>query len=307
VSLGDVVLKRGRTTRLTFGVVDSVDLAVKFDYGNGIGVKTLNRQIGVRPDVERSQTFMAKGDTGSVLLNEGRQVVGLLVAGTDAGYGVANPIADVLEALNVRLDVGFGLHKLRVETKLEKDGFKESEFHKDLEDGKDHADKRFEDGQRNFKDQSDRLGKSRVEMSSDPRSSRDKDKDEVKDRKEDSDVKQFEDRAKTKTIKDMLIEKPRKEDAFNTELKMSLKSESDQTIPASFQGRSDPLEQRVASLEEAMTQLRHFIDPSLRPDLRQGALTGETDVSPRQDSGGESPDVSPLAGGRGDAEEQPDG
>jgi hypothetical protein len=303
VSLGDVVLKRGRTTRLTFGLVDSVDLAVKLDYGNGIGVKTLNRQIGVRPDVERSQAFMGKGDTGSVLLNEARQVVGLLVAGTDAGYGVANPIADVLQALNVRLEVGFG-PKLRVETKMEKDGLKESEFHNDLEDGKDHADKRFEDGQKNFKDQSDRLGKSRSEMSSDPRSNQDKDKDEVKDRKEDSDLKQFEDRAKTKTIKDMLIEKPRKEDAFNTELKMSLKSESDQSIPASFQGRYDPIEQRVAFLEGAVAQLRHFIDPSLRPDLRQGALTGETDVSREQGSRGESPDD---AGGRGDAEEQPDG
>jgi hypothetical protein len=101
-TLGEAVRKRGRTTRLTFGTVDSVALTLTLDYGDGIGRRTLTNQIGVKPD-GRNPAFTAKGDTGSVVVNDAREVVGLLVAGDDAGYGVANPIADVLGALNVRL------------------------------------------------------------------------------------------------------------------------------------------------------------------------------------------------------------
>lgn len=101
--LGAAVRKRGRTTGLTFGIVDSVSLTLILDYGDGIGRRTLTNQIGVKPDAAQNPTFTAKGDTGSVLVNDAREVVGLLVAGDDAGYGVANPIAEVLGALNVSL------------------------------------------------------------------------------------------------------------------------------------------------------------------------------------------------------------
>ena len=43
----------------------------------------------------------------------------------------------------------------------------------------------------------------------------------------------------------------------------------------------DPgLAQRVAALESAVAQLIHFIPENLRPDLTQGALRQEPDVSP---------------------------
>jgi hypothetical protein len=317
-SLGEVVRKRGRTTRLTFGVVDSADLTVKVDYGHGIGIRTLTGQIGVRPDVSRSHAFMAKGDTGSVLLNEARQVVGLLVAGTDAGYGVANPIADVVEALNVRLDAGTGLHKVRMETKAGKEGkelFTEVEVHKELKDGKDLAD--FDERQKDFTDRV--LGKSPVEeVSSDPRADqrpakdfakdfpiKEKEKEEVKDRKEETDLKQFEDRAKFKADKDVRIEKPNNKDFFKRE-----KTEFEQPVPASLQGHFLPVhafEQRLASIEAAVSQLRHFIDPSLRPDLRHGALTGEPDLPPGTVGGTQPADPSPPTGGQGNVEEQPGG
>jgi hypothetical protein len=131
-TLGAAVRKRGRTTRLTFGTVDSVDLTLTLDYGDGIGRRTLTNQIGVKPD-GRNPAFTAKGDTGSVVVNDARQVVGLLVAGDDAGYGVANPIGDVLGALNVRLPSADRLWKL---DKAEKEG-KEVKPEKDLKPEKD--------------------------------------------------------------------------------------------------------------------------------------------------------------------------
>jgi len=320
-SLGQVVRKRGRTTGLTLGVVDSADLTVKVDYGHGIGVRTLTGQIGVRPDVSRSHAFMAKGDTGSVVLNEAREVVGLMVAGSAAGYGVANPIADVLEALNVSLGVGAGLHKIRMETIAGKDRMellKEGEVHKDRKDGKDLAD--FEKGQKDFaekgpeEDDKDLKDNKEIDARADPRSEKEfakdfpikeKEKEEIKDRKEETDINKFEADAKAKSEKDVRIEKFNNKDFFKRE-----KSEFEQPVVASFHDHylsAYAFERRLASIEAGVNELRHFIDPSLRPDLRRGALTGEPDV-PLGDVGNTEPsDASPSVGGQGDAEEQPGG
>lgn len=56
-----------------------------------------------------------------MLVNQAREVVGLLVAGTDTGYGVANPIADVLAALDVELYTGPARGKLRMPVRLSAD------------------------------------------------------------------------------------------------------------------------------------------------------------------------------------------
>jgi hypothetical protein len=100
-SLGLAVRKRGRTTGLTFGSVDSISLSVNLDYGDGIGVRTLTNQIGLTPDTAHNPKFGDHGDSGSVVVNGSRQVVGLYFAGASDGTGVANPIADVLAALNI--------------------------------------------------------------------------------------------------------------------------------------------------------------------------------------------------------------
>jgi hypothetical protein len=102
-SIGLAVRKRGRTTALTYGTVDSVDLTVNIDYGDGIGVRTLHHQIGVKPDPAHSTKFSDHGDSGAVVVNQSCQVVGLNFAGDETGYGIANPIADVLRALNVSM------------------------------------------------------------------------------------------------------------------------------------------------------------------------------------------------------------
>ena len=40
---------------------------------------------------------------------------------------------------------------------------------------------------------------------------------------------------------------------------------------------SGPIEQRVSALEQSMAQVQHFITTGQRPDLSQGALSGEAD------------------------------
>jgi colicin import membrane protein len=43
----------------------------------------------------------------------------------------------------------------------------------------------------------------------------------------------------------------------------------------------DPVEQRLAALEQSVAGMQHFITSAQRPDLSQGALSGETDTPPR--------------------------
>src|SRR4030095_1212363 len=103
-SLNMPVRKRGRTTGLTYGHVDDVDLTVSVDYEDGLGTVTLHHQIGVQVDSSKSSKFGDHGDSGSVVVSDSNKVVGLHFAGsTDGTSGVANPIQDVLTALNVSL------------------------------------------------------------------------------------------------------------------------------------------------------------------------------------------------------------
>jgi hypothetical protein len=96
------VLKRGRTTRLTEGVVDDVDLTWTSDFGPPYGSVTLKKQILISPTKGK---FIEEGDSGSVLVaKNGKQVVGLMWAGDDStGRGLANPIAAVMKALDIKL------------------------------------------------------------------------------------------------------------------------------------------------------------------------------------------------------------
>jgi hypothetical protein len=99
------IRKRGRTTGLTYGFVDSVSLTVNVDYGDGIGLRTLSNQIGIRPDTSHNASFGEKGDSGSVVVDDSRRIVGLYFAG-GGGFGVANPIAAVLTELNISVCTG---------------------------------------------------------------------------------------------------------------------------------------------------------------------------------------------------------
>lgn len=105
-SEGMVVRKRGRTTELTHGSVDSTDVTVSIDYGDGLGPHTLKHQIRVVPDTSQNPRFSDKGDSGSVVVNGDNKVLGLLFAGTLSGSATfLNPIQKVLDELDVDLCV----------------------------------------------------------------------------------------------------------------------------------------------------------------------------------------------------------
>ncbi len=101
---GMAVQKRGRTTEHTFGDVGSTDATVSIDYKDGLGVRTLRHQIRIDTNTSLSTRFSDQGDSGSVVMDMSRNVVGLLFAGsTDGSTTFANPIGVALDELGVDL------------------------------------------------------------------------------------------------------------------------------------------------------------------------------------------------------------
>jgi hypothetical protein len=160
-TLGMAVRKRGRTTGLTYGSVDAIDLSVRVDYDDpgcnitGVGTVIFTNQIGIQVDSTQSTQFGAGGDSGSVVVNNSREVVGLYFAGDPAGtFGVANPIQAVLNTLNVSICVPKAKEKPEI-----KEGFKEKdiikdfkEFWKEFKEFKEFKEKEFKEFKEKDKD-----------------------------------------------------------------------------------------------------------------------------------------------------------
>jgi hypothetical protein len=103
-SVGMAVQKRGRTTEHTYGNVVSTDFTVSIDYGSDVGTHTLRHQIRIDTDTTKSPRFSDHGDSGSVVMDGSRNVVGLLYGGSNDGVMTfANPIQAVLDELSVDL------------------------------------------------------------------------------------------------------------------------------------------------------------------------------------------------------------
>lgn len=94
--LGSSVIKSGRTTGLTEGMILQVDVTVNVQYGSGAA--RFENQIMATP-------FSQPGDSGSLVLDYERQAVGLLFSGSDQ-ITVINPIDEVLSSLNIELIMG---------------------------------------------------------------------------------------------------------------------------------------------------------------------------------------------------------
>ena len=91
--LGDSVKKSGRTTGVTEGVVTTVRATVKVQYSGAVA--TLEDQI--------ISTYMSEpGDSGSLLVNDDKEAVGLLFAGSDQ-VTIYNTISNVLDLLGVTI------------------------------------------------------------------------------------------------------------------------------------------------------------------------------------------------------------
>lgn len=95
------VLKRGRTTGITYGRITDITCDVSEDFGVGYGIKTLFNQIVIESG--NKNDFVEDGDSGSVLLDRAtKKVVGLCWAGSSSStWGVASPMAAVLQALEI--------------------------------------------------------------------------------------------------------------------------------------------------------------------------------------------------------------
>ncbi len=103
-SEGLLVRKHGRTTGYTEGVIDdlAMDVVVGMDHQDPSKVAGFVDQlrITVAPGF---QSFAEGGDSGSLVLRKGKlEAVALYFAGPPAGdYGIASPIDEVLEALDI--------------------------------------------------------------------------------------------------------------------------------------------------------------------------------------------------------------
>lgn len=92
---GEACKKRGRTTRLTFGTVASRLATIDVQYFDGT-IRRYRNQIRIS-----GTNFIDGGDSGSVLLNDSNEAIGLCFAGRgDTGY--ANPISAVMAAVGIR-------------------------------------------------------------------------------------------------------------------------------------------------------------------------------------------------------------
>ena len=78
--------------QLTYGFVESIDLTVTVDYGSDVGPRTLINQIGLAPDTTFNTLFADHGDSGSIVVNDNIEAMGLLFATSNDGHAVANPM-----------------------------------------------------------------------------------------------------------------------------------------------------------------------------------------------------------------------
>jgi hypothetical protein len=85
--------KSGRTTGLTSGLVQAVNVTANINYGRGRLLRFENQILTTR--------MSAPGDSGSLVLDLSNKAVGLLFAGSDT-VTLLNPIQLVLDKLEVR-------------------------------------------------------------------------------------------------------------------------------------------------------------------------------------------------------------
>jgi len=110
--LGDAVVKSGRTTGVTFGVVTRVEVITKMDYGQGVRESIGGFEIGVDTDRKPKDGEISKGgDSGScwMAVNANKPtdiMLGLHFAGdaedSDAEFALACNAAAVFEKLEIQ-------------------------------------------------------------------------------------------------------------------------------------------------------------------------------------------------------------
>ena len=123
IEIGEAVYKFGRTTGYTKGNIFSIFLDIWIRYDRTHQSAFFQNQLLIRPALPDCRQFVAKGDSGSLLVEHEQRAVGLIFGGTSEvpesimprhdpvddkterveGYGIANPISDVMERLKIEL------------------------------------------------------------------------------------------------------------------------------------------------------------------------------------------------------------
>ena len=123
IRIGEPARKCGRTTGYTEGCVFSTCLDIWIKYDRTQQSAFFQNQILIEPASPRYTKFVEKGDSGSFVVDEGQHALGLIFAGAPElpesmraqanidpggpqrieGYGVANPISEVLERMKIDL------------------------------------------------------------------------------------------------------------------------------------------------------------------------------------------------------------
>lgn len=134
VEVGEEARKFGRTTGYTEGLVSSIYLDIRIQYDRTGRSAFFKNQFLIEPLSSNLKGFVAKGDSGSLLLDGNQHAIGLIFAGMSTaedsspipendhaasaidpvglatvkprrveGYGVANPISEVLDRLKIDL------------------------------------------------------------------------------------------------------------------------------------------------------------------------------------------------------------
>ncbi len=123
IEIGEAARKFGRTTGYTEGHVFSIYLDVWIRYDRTGQSAFFQNQFLIEPALPNFTKFVAKGDSGSLVVDAEQRAIGLIFAGmsespeppralpnTEAdapkrieNYGVANPISEVLHRLKIEL------------------------------------------------------------------------------------------------------------------------------------------------------------------------------------------------------------
>jgi hypothetical protein len=267
-SVNLAVRKRGRTTGLTHGTVDTTTLSVNINYCDGLGTITLTNQIGIKVDPALSAKFGDHGDSGSVVVNNSRKVVGLYFAGsTDGSYGIANPIAAVLSALNVHLCTP--IIKIKHEPDIKKF---EPDIKKHEPDVKKHEPdiKKFEPDIKKLEPDVKKHEPDIKKIEPDIK------KLEPDVKKHEPDIKKIE-----PDIKKLEPDKKNEPDIKKGEVETPKFTETPGPVQPGpvqpVQPGAQQMEDRLARLEAALAQLVHFIQQGQRPDVENAPLRYESE------------------------------
>jgi hypothetical protein len=131
IELGEAARKFGRTTGYTEGRIFSIYLDIWIRYDRTGQSAFFQNQFLIEPALPKFTKFVAKGDSGSLVVDAEQHAIGLIFAGTSGvpespqslpniativgtdpaanqprrieSYGVANPISEVLERLKIEL------------------------------------------------------------------------------------------------------------------------------------------------------------------------------------------------------------